>query len=284
MRLTTKGLLLIAIPAVFELALLSALVKAQVDAEQAERWAVHSEDVLRQTTRPRSGPARFSPLARRSARDDRDATTPVMLWMDIDRRIDHLAELVADNPSQVERAAQIRQAVQAYRQWSDRVQDLLRSGRRRTSSRVSRTGGHRCTRPLSRRGRRFPGGRARVDRARSTEADAAREQQRFWCVAARSVRCCSCTGRVAFYAWRARTPRAAVGQCRAPCQQRTACAAVPGRRDCPARLTLHETSRRLLEAERIQARFQRSGAPRRRTRAHQRDAAAADPGKRDVHL
>jgi hypothetical protein len=36
MRLTTKGLLLIAIPAVFELALLSGLVKAQVDAAQAE--------------------------------------------------------------------------------------------------------------------------------------------------------------------------------------------------------------------------------------------------------
>ena len=50
MRLTTKGLLLIAIPAVFELALLSGLVKAQSDAAQAERWAIHSQDVLRQTT------------------------------------------------------------------------------------------------------------------------------------------------------------------------------------------------------------------------------------------
>ncbi|SIT42980.1 exported hypothetical protein [Paraburkholderia ribeironis] len=50
MRLTTRGLLLIAIPAVFELALLSGLVKAQSDAAQAERWAIHSEDVLRQST------------------------------------------------------------------------------------------------------------------------------------------------------------------------------------------------------------------------------------------
>ncbi len=49
MRLTTKGLLLIAIPAFFELALLSGLVKAQSDAALAERWAIHSEDVLRQT-------------------------------------------------------------------------------------------------------------------------------------------------------------------------------------------------------------------------------------------
>src|ERR1700690_1207828 len=49
MRLTTKGLLLIAIPALFELALLSGLVKAQSDATLAEQWAIHSEDVLRQT-------------------------------------------------------------------------------------------------------------------------------------------------------------------------------------------------------------------------------------------
>ncbi|MFP3249367.1 MAG: CHASE3 domain-containing protein, partial [Paraburkholderia sp.] len=132
MRLTTKGLLLIAIPAVFELALLSGLVKAQVDAADAERWATRSEDVLRQTT------AILEPVLLDSVRlrgavlsDNADVTTPVALWMDIDRRIDQLADLVADNPAQVERAVQIRQSVQAYRQWSDRVQDLLQSGRRR---------------------------------------------------------------------------------------------------------------------------------------------------------
>lgn len=50
MRLTTKGLLLIAIPAVFELALLSGLVKAQSDAAEAERRAAHGQEVMRQTT------------------------------------------------------------------------------------------------------------------------------------------------------------------------------------------------------------------------------------------
>ncbi len=131
MRLTTKGLLLIAIPALFELALLSGVVKAQADAADAERWALHGQDVLRQTT------AILDPVELESVRlrgaavgGDTRAGTSVMLWMDLDRRIDRLAELVADNPSQVERAVQIRQAVQAYRQWSDRIQDLLRSGRR----------------------------------------------------------------------------------------------------------------------------------------------------------
>lgn len=131
MRLTTKGLLLIAIPAVFELTLLSAIVKAEADAEGAERWGQHSQAVLAQASRV------LEPVLVESVRlrgavavNDTSFNTPVSLWMDVDRRIDRLAELVADNPPQVERAVQIRQTVQSYRQWSDRIQDLLHSGRR----------------------------------------------------------------------------------------------------------------------------------------------------------
>jgi signal transduction histidine kinase len=131
MRLTTKGLLLIAIPAVFELTLLSAIVKAEADAEAAERWGQHSQAVLAQASRVLE-PVLVESVKLRGAvaANDTGFTTPVSMWMDVDRRIDGLAELVADNPSQVERAAQIRQAIQNYRQWSDRIQDLLRSGRR----------------------------------------------------------------------------------------------------------------------------------------------------------
>ena len=131
MRLTTKGLLLIAIPAVLELALLSGIVKAEADVTDAQRWALHSQDVLRETS------AILRPVQLESVRlrgvvisGEPGGATPVSLWMDIDRRIDSLTELVADNPAQVERAVQIRQAVQAWRQWSDRIQDLLNSGRR----------------------------------------------------------------------------------------------------------------------------------------------------------
>jgi signal transduction histidine kinase len=130
MRLTTKGLLLIAIPTVFELVLLSGLVKAQVNAEETEQWALHSKDVLRQTSAILE-PVLIEAVRMRGAvlKNERNATTPVSLWIDVDRNIDRLVDLVADNPAQVERAAQIRQTVQAYRQWSDRVQDLMRTGR-----------------------------------------------------------------------------------------------------------------------------------------------------------
>ncbi|HKT90945.1 MAG TPA: ATP-binding protein [Paraburkholderia sp.] len=131
MRLTTKGLLLIAIPAVFELSLLSAIVKAETDAAAAERWGQHSQAVLAQASRVLE-PVLVESVKLRGAvaANDTSYATPVSLWMDVDRRIDRLVDLVSDNPSQVERAVQIRHAVQNYRQWSDRVQDLLRSGRR----------------------------------------------------------------------------------------------------------------------------------------------------------
>jgi signal transduction histidine kinase len=260
MRLTTKGLLLIAIPAVFELALLSGLVKAQVDAAQAERWATHSEDVLRQTT------AILEPVLLDSVRlrgavlsNDADVTTPVALWMDVDRRIDQLADLVADNPVQVERAVQIRQSVQAYRQWSDRVQDLLHSGRRRDV--IERFSELASTDVLDRFRAQiaaFQNEERLLDTQRSTEAEAARERQQILVVAAvlgsllfvalavwlftRGVR-----GRLALLSDNA--VRLASNEPLAPIDRGS---------DEIARLdqTLHETSRRLLEAERIQARFQ----------------------------
>ncbi|MGF6533017.1 signal transduction histidine kinase [Paraburkholderia sp. GAS206C] len=260
MRLTTKGLLLIAIPAVFELALLSALVKAQVDTTQEERWAAHSEDVLRQTS------AILEPVLLESVRlrgavlsNSVDVTTPVALWMDIDRRIDQLNDLVADNPAQVERTEQIRQSVQAYRQWSDRVQDLLRSGRRRDV--VERFSELASTDVLDRfraQVAAFQNEERLLDVQRSTEAEATRERQQVLVLVAvlgsllfvalavwlftRGVR-----GRLALLSDNA--GRLASNEPLAP---------VDSGSDEVARLdqTLHETSRRLLEAERIQARFQ----------------------------
>jgi signal transduction histidine kinase len=268
MRLTTKGLLLIAIPAVFELALLSGLVKAQVDAAQAEHWATHSEEVLRQTTSILEPVLLDSVRLRGVVLADRTGANvnvnanmapSLTLWTDIDRRIDQLTELVADNPAQVERAAQIRQSVQAYRQWADRVQDLLHSGRRRDV--VARFSDLANTDVLDRfrvQIAAFQAEERRLDAQRSVEADAARDQQLILLVAAvlgslvfvalavwlftRGVR-----GRLALLSDNAtrlasNEPLAPIG----PGSDEI------GRLD----LTLHETSRRLLEAERIQARFQ----------------------------
>ena len=260
MRLTTKGLLLIAIPALFELALLSGLVKAESDAAIAERWAIHSEEVLRQTAAILD-PVLGESVALRGAvlAHDTHFTTPVALWMDVDRRIDQLAELVADTPAQVERVVQMRQTVQAYRQWSDRIQDMLDSGRRHdVLDRFGELAEADVFDPFRQQALAFQAEERRLDTLRSNAADAARERQQTLIAAAafgsllfvalavwlftrgvrgRLARLSDNAGRLA-----SNEPLAPIG---------------PGR-DEIARLdlTLHETSRRLLEAERIQARFQ----------------------------
>ncbi|WP_233829352.1 sensor histidine kinase [Paraburkholderia sp. ZP32-5] len=259
MRLTTKGLLLIAIPAVFELALLSGLVKAQADTAQAERWAMHSEEVLRQTTAILD-PVLAESVALRGAVLANDArfSTPVATWVDVDRRIDELTELVADNPAQVERVVEVRQAVQAYRQWSDRIQDLLHAGRRNDIlERFRDLAGADVLDRFRLQITAFQTEERRLDTLRSNAAGAARERQQTLIVAAgfgsllfvalavwlftRGVR-----GRLSLLSDNA--GRLAGNEPLAPLG--------PGR-DEIARLdlTLHETSRRLLEAERIEARF-----------------------------
>uniref|UniRef100_E1TB43 histidine kinase n=1 Tax=Burkholderia sp. (strain CCGE1003) TaxID=640512 RepID=E1TB43_BURSG len=263
MRLTTKGLLLIAIPAVFELALLSGLVKAQSDAAEAERRAVHGQEVLRQTTSILD-PVLGESVALRGAvlADDNRFITPLSVWVDVDRRIDQLAELVSDNPAQVERVVRVRQSVQAYRQWSDRIQDLLRSGRH--DDIVRRFNELAQTDVLDRFRQQvaaFQAEERRLETQRANAADAARERQQLLVVAAvvgsllfvalavwlfmRGLR-----GRLALLSDNAgrlagNEPLAPVGS-------------IGSGHDEIARLdlTLHETSRRLLEAERIQARFQ----------------------------
>ncbi|CAB3722864.1 sensor histidine kinase [Paraburkholderia rhynchosiae] len=259
MRLTTKGLLLIAIPAVFELALLSGLVKAQSDAADAERWAVRGQEVMRQTIAILD-PVLGESVALRGAvlADDNRFLTPLSAWVAVDRRIDQLAELVSDNPAQVERVVQVRQAVQGYRQWSDRIQDMLHSGRRNDV--LDRFGALAQADVLDRFRQQvaaFQAEERRLDALRSSAADAARERQQTLVVAAvfgsllfvalavwlftRGVR-----GRLALLSDNA--GRLAGNEPLAPIE--------PGH-DEIARLdlTLHETSRRLLEAERIQARF-----------------------------
>jgi signal transduction histidine kinase len=260
MRLTTKGLLLIAIPAVFELALLSGLVKAQSDAALAERWAIHSEDVLRQSAAILD-PVLGESVALRGAvlANDTHFATPVAVWVDVDRRIDQLAELVADNPAQVERVVQVRQAVQAYRQWSDRIQDLLRSGLRHdVLERLRDPAKSDALDRLRQQMVAFQAEERRIDALRSSAAGVAREQQQTLIATA-------AFGSLLFVAlaiwWFTRGVRgrlALLSDNAGRLAGNEPLAPLDTGRDEIARLdlTLHETSRRLLEAERIQARFQ----------------------------
>ncbi|MCC8401513.1 CHASE3 domain-containing protein [Paraburkholderia sp. MMS20-SJTN17] len=259
MRLTTKGLLLIAIPAVFELALLSGLVKAQADATLAERWAMDSEEVLRQTTGILD-PVLSESVALRGAvlANDIRFATPVALWVEVDRRIDQLAELVADNPAQVERVVQVRQAVQAYRQWSDRIQDLLHAGRR--GEILERFHDLAQADVLDRfrlQVTAFQTEERRLDMARSNAAAAARARQQTLIVAAALGSLLFVALAIWMFTRGVRGRLALLSDNAARLAGNEPLAPIGAGHDEIARLdlTLHETSRRLLEAERIEARF-----------------------------
>jgi signal transduction histidine kinase len=260
MKLTTKGLLLIAIPAVFELALLMGIIKAQADAMEAQRWAVHSQDLLRQTT------AILQPVQLESVRlrgavisgEPGDAA-PMALWMDLDRRIDRLAERVADNPSQVERAVQIRQAVQAFRHWSDALQDLLNAGRR--SDVLDRLRDPKSNEVLDRvrtQVAAFQSEERRLDEERLRAAETARGRQQMLVVAAVIGSIVFVAVAFGLFARGVRGRLALLSEnARRLAQNEPLAQPLPGT-DEIARLdlSLRDTSRRLIEAERLKVRFQ----------------------------
>jgi CHASE3 domain sensor protein len=128
MKLFTKGLLLVAVPGIFELVLLGLLYKSQQDATQAEIWAVHTKNVIIQVAEVRD------PLQQQSARlrrglllDDLSDLDKTDLWDQLDQEIDELAGMVNDNPTQRQAVQRMQLSIKDYREWSDQQIELVRN-------------------------------------------------------------------------------------------------------------------------------------------------------------
>ncbi|MEA3122218.1 MAG: hypothetical protein QOH33_1791 [Paraburkholderia sp.] len=131
MKLFTKGLLLIAVPSVVELALLGVLSRTQVQAAQAAQWAGHSKQVLYQAS------IIVDPLLREASRSragliagNPSFLTTDAVWMRFDNRLKELEKFVSDDPLQVERVRRMREAVTVYRAQVNAQYALLRDGHR----------------------------------------------------------------------------------------------------------------------------------------------------------
>lgn len=131
MKLFKKGLLLVAIPGLFELALLAILYKSQENATQAELWALHTKDVIIQAGEVRE-PVLLQSARLRSAiiLNDTTGLDRTDLWNSIDKEVGELHDIVIDNPEQLQRVAQIRKAVAEYKAWTEEQAELLKSGQR----------------------------------------------------------------------------------------------------------------------------------------------------------
>jgi CHASE3 domain sensor protein len=130
MKLFTKGLLLIAVPSLVELALLGVVFDTQEQTAQAAQWVTNSKQILYQSS------AIVDPLLREAARvrtgiviGDPSLLERHTVWIDVSDRLSKLEALVADTPQQVERVHQMKRAIDAYRAQTAMISQALRDGR-----------------------------------------------------------------------------------------------------------------------------------------------------------
>ncbi len=115
MTLFWKGILLAAIPSIFEIVALIFLLSAQHDAGLADQWALHSADVLDRSS------ALYEPILNEAVRfrgailQGHPSMAGDPFWDALDLQAADVAEMVADNPSQEQRAKAIRDDVRNYR-------------------------------------------------------------------------------------------------------------------------------------------------------------------------
>lgn len=185
MKLFTKGLLLIAVPSLVELALVGMLSKTQEQASQAAQWASHSKQVLYQAS------VIVDPLLRAAARvraglilGDASFIDRQVVWVDLGDRLSRLEKLVADDPLQTERVRRMREAVAAYRARADQIYTALHDGERVQPAAFTDMPLPPEIRAFRDELGAFVADESRLDTQRSTQLAATRERQRYALIAA----------------------------------------------------------------------------------------------------
>lgn len=185
MKLFTKGLLLIAVPSLAELALVGLLSKTQEQATDATQWAAHSKQVLYQAS------VIVDPLLREASRvraglivGDPSFIDRHVVWVDLGDRLSRLEKLVADDPLQVERVRRMREAVNAYRTQTDQIYAALRDGQRLQLASFDSAPLPAPIQSFRDELNAFVADESRLDAERSTELAATRSQQRYALIAA----------------------------------------------------------------------------------------------------
>jgi signal transduction histidine kinase len=130
LSLSTKGMLLIAVPVAAQIGMLAILRSAQTSVLDAERWAIHSKDViLRGDDLNR---AALQAIANQRAsvisgdpdfRDNSSTDVPLAAQLNL------LEALVADNPPQRTRLGVVRERLDALEGWIEEQRQLVRQGR-----------------------------------------------------------------------------------------------------------------------------------------------------------
>jgi signal transduction histidine kinase len=143
MNILTKGLLLIAVPVVFQLVFVGVLIRGQTAATEAEGWASHSDEVIAQAEQVQEPVlAELSEMRRAVVTGEKTAGGDAAFWKDLEGRADHLKALVSDKEEQETRATALRADVDAFHAWvSDVTAQLATGGRAAAEARVKDNSG-----------------------------------------------------------------------------------------------------------------------------------------------
>ena len=177
MKLLVKGLLLVAIPCVFQIGMLATLFSMQQRATEAERQLVNSKETLRMSE------GVVEPILEESIRFRGTllARQPELsgdaFWSDLDRRLAYLQQQVAANPPQAARVQALRETAKKYREALRSTYDIaLAEGMDGIARRYRPGGGIAMMSQFKAQLAEFLKEEERLDVLRSAEAQAVRQK------------------------------------------------------------------------------------------------------------
>ena len=142
LSIASKGLLLVAVPVIAQIAVLLILRTVQTGIAEAERLAIHSKDVLLQTDEIHRLAVQAIAAQRGAVitndPDYREKSDPAT--GEIAERAEVLSKFVGDNPVQQQRGRALTEHVRELEQWIEEQRALVRSGRRDVAAERVRTG------------------------------------------------------------------------------------------------------------------------------------------------
>lgn len=132
LSIVKKGLLVLLLPVLCQGILLGLLFHRQNEQQDAQRWALHTKDVLLQIDRIVSATLQLQGalLGYVVTGNDEYATAQEEVFRQISPMTASLRALVVDNPQQIVRATAIQEHAQARIDWSNQVNSLMRGGQR----------------------------------------------------------------------------------------------------------------------------------------------------------
>ncbi|MGP0062526.1 MAG: sensor histidine kinase [Isosphaeraceae bacterium] len=136
-----KGLTLIAIPLLVQVVFIAVLMKARVDRDRAQYWAIHTKEVIAKVEETHRNLIEANLQVRGLVLSDRPATADLyrQVMRQVPRQLEELRALVLDNERQQPQIHQLGDRSREFLGWIRDEEDLIRSGRRdRALERIDR--------------------------------------------------------------------------------------------------------------------------------------------------